>query len=191
MRKFCLRSFLALLLLTPAADAAELRSVVVDKDGGRYSLKSLVWFDADLDSMYATFLDYDYAQRFTSFIVESRNVEPNDEGQPRFYIRNRGCVLFFCKSFERNGHILHEPREYIRSITDPETSDFHLSLESWHFEEEGNGTLVAYVFVFEPKFWIPPLIGPYVLKKKLSDDSGDAIGRMEAIGQEIAQANRQ
>lgn len=181
MRKVCL----CLLLLLPpfAGGAAELRSVTVDRVNHRYVLQSEVWFDTDLDSIYATFLDYDVAWRFTSFIVESHNVAPSENGQRRFYIRNRGCVLFFCKSFERNGHIEHHPREFIRSIADPDNSDFHWSLESWRFTEEGTGTLVAYDFEFEPKFWIPPLIGPYVLKRKLRNDSGDAIHRIEAIAQ--------
>ncbi len=60
-------------------------------------------------------------------------------------------------------------------------SDFHFSLETWQFAAEGTGTLVAYNFEFEPKFWIPPLIGPYVLQRKLRNDSASAIGRIEAI----------
>lgn len=183
MRKF----IFALLLLSHTIGAAELRSVKVDRIDGRYVLQSEVWFDTDLDSIYAVFLDYDVAWRFTSFIVESRNVAPDESGRRRFYIRNRGCVLFFCKSFERNGHVEYQPREFIRSIADPDSSDFHSSLELWRFWEEGAGTLVAYDFEFEPKFWIPPLIGPYVIKRKLRNDSGGAIDRIEAIAQEWPQ----
>ena len=64
---------------------------------------------------------------------------------------------------------------------------FHTSLESWRFEPEGSGTLVAYDFEFEPKFWIPPLIGSYMLQRKLRDDSVRAINRIEAIAQERQQ----
>lgn len=173
-----------LLLWSGIAGAAELRNVEVGRADGRYFLTSEVWFDTDIESIYAVFLDYDYAAKFSSFIVESRNLEADDEGRPGFYIRNHGCVWFYCRGFERRGTIEYEPLKFIRSTADPESSDFHASLESWRFEEDGRGTLVAYDFEFVPKFWIPPLIGPYVLQRKLKRDSVDAINRIEALAQE-------
>lgn len=176
--------FLCLLLLCGGANAVELRSVDVDRRDGRYFLTSNVWFDADVESVYAVFLDYDLSSKFSSFIVESRNLEPSENGQRRFYIRNEGCVWFYCKSFERTGYVEHEPYAFIRSTADPEMSDFHASLESWTFAPEGAGTVVVYTMEFEPKFWIPPLIGPYVLQNKLKNDSIRALHRIEALAQD-------
>ena len=178
-----MRTAFFLLLLYGIADAAELRNVDVDRKDGRYSLTSEVWFDTEVDAIYAVFLNYDLASKFSGFIVESRNLEPTADGQRRFYIRNHGCVWFFCRSFERSGQVEHEPFVYIRSTADAGESDFHFSLESWTFETEGAGTLVVYEFEFEPKFWIPPLIGPYVLRKKLKNDSARALNRIEALAQ--------
>ena len=180
MRRFSL----CLLLLCGGADAVELRNVDVDRKNGRYFLASKVWFDVDVESLYAVFLDYDLSSKFSSFIVESRNLDPGENGQRRFYIRNEGCVWFFCKSFERTGYVEHEPHNFIRSTADAEASDFHASLESWTFEAEGEGTVVEYHFEFEPKFWIPPLIGPYVLQRKLENDSVRALHRIEALAQD-------
>jgi hypothetical protein len=182
-----LRVFIGLLLLCGTLNAAELRSVEVDRVDGRYTLKSQVWFDTDIDSIYAVFLNYDLASQFTSFIVEARNLDPDENGRRRFYIRNQGCVWFYCRSFERAGHVEHEALTYIRSTAEPEQSDFKFSQEEWRFQTDGDGTLVAYDFEFEPKFWIPPLIGPYVLQRKLQRDSADAIYRIEAIAQERQQ----
>jgi hypothetical protein len=179
MRRF----FLCLLFLYGGADAVELRNVDVDRKDGRYFLTSEVWFDAGVASVYAVFLDYDLSSQFSSFIVESRNLEPDENGQRGFYIRNAGCVLFFCKSFERSGSVEHERHRFIRSTADPERSDFHASLESWTFEAEGEGTVVEYHFEFKPKFWNPPLIGPYVMQRKLESDSVRALYRIEALAQ--------
>jgi len=174
-----------LLLLCSSAGAAELRSVEVNRVEGRYKLTSQIWFDTKVDSIYRVFLNYDLASRFTSFIVEARNLEPDANGQRRFYIRNHGCVWFFCRSFERIGHVEHERLLFIRSTADPEDSDFHFSQEEWRFQQEGGGTLVAYDFEFEPKFWIPPLIGPYILQRKLARDSAESINRIEFIALEL------
>jgi hypothetical protein len=37
----------------------------------------------------------------------------------------------------------------------------------------------------EPDFWIPPGIGPYLIKRKFRNNGGDAIDRIEAIAREL------
>jgi hypothetical protein len=178
-----MRMLIVSLLLCVSAQAAELRDVVVDRQDGVYSLESEVWFDSDVASLYAVFLNYDLAQEFSGFVVESRNLDPDEDGQRRFYIRNHGCVWFVCRSFERTGVVEHEPHIYINSTADAESSDFHLSRETWTFAPEDEGTVVIYEFTFKPKFWLPPLIGPYVLQRKLENDAGRALNRIEALAQ--------
>ena len=172
---------MVLILLGGAAQAADLREVSMDKQDGVYSLRSVVWFGVRREPLFAVFLNYDLAEKFSSFVAESRNLEPNANGQRRFYIRNEGCVWFFCHSFERTGVIEHTPYRTIFSTADAAVSDFESSVESWTFSSEGDGTLVVYTFDFVPKFWIPPLIGPYVLQRKLEQDSIRALNRIEAI----------
>lgn len=177
-------SLLSVLLLCGAAQAADLREVVMDKEDGVYLLRSTVWFDAGQQSLFAVFLNYDLAEKYSGFVIESRNLDPSDDGRRRFYIRNQGCVWFFCKSFERTGVIEQQPFAKIVSTADATQSDFESSVETWTLEEEGDGTLVVYTFEFEPKFWIPPLIGPYVLQRKLERDSLQALTRIESIARE-------
>lgn len=182
-----IRAVFLCLFLCATADAVELRSVVVEREEDIYWLESEVWFDADTAALYAVFLNYDLTHEFTSFVVESRNLEPAEDGRRRFYIRNKGCVWFVCRSFERTGHVEHVPNEYIQSTADAEISDFHISIESWQFKPEDEGTVVVYKFKFDPKFWLPPVIGPYVLQRKLELDSDHALSRIEQLAQDNAQ----
>ncbi len=175
------------LLSSQAADAADLREIEVERADGIYKLQSVVWFDAGIDTVYDVFLDWDLSEQFSSVVVEARNLGSDAGGDRGFYTRNRACVLFYCKSVERIGRVEHEPAIYIKAITDPERSDFHLSNETWEFVEEGDGTLIRYQLEMRPKFWIPPVIGPYVLKKKMREDGADALDRIEAIAQDKEQ----
>ncbi|MEM8681802.1 MAG: SRPBCC family protein [Pseudomonadota bacterium] len=179
------RLLLFSLLLTSAADAADLRSVSVEKDGGRYIMSSEVWFDASIEQVYAVLLDWDLSTEFSSVIVESRNLAPDDEGRPQYYSRTEACVVFFCMSAERSGVVEYERYAYIRSEVYPEQSDFHISDELWTFREEDGGTVVVYDLEFQPKFFVPPLIGPWMIKRKLREGGGDAIERIEAIAQDV------
>ncbi len=176
-----------LLVLSVPLHAAELRSITVEHAQGVYTMRSEVWFDAGIEPVYEVFSRWDYSSEFSSAVVDARDIEPDGLGRPQFYVRNRGCVLFFCKSFERRGYVESHPTEELKAFTDPETSDFHISDEVWTFVEGDGGTIVTYDLRMKPKFWIPPGIGPYMLKRKLKKDGGRAIDRIEAIAQRVAQ----
>lgn len=176
-------TMLALLVSAAPAGAAEMRSVEVDYTDGFYTMKSEVWFDASVDQVFEVFRQWDLSTEFSSTIVEARDVEADELGRPQYYIKHKGCVLFFCLSFERNGHVEQQINEELRAFADPERSDFEKADETWTFAAEDGGTVVAYHLNMKPKFWVPPGIGPYFIKRKLKNDGGDAIDRIEVIAQ--------
>ena len=177
---------LAVLTLGQGASAAEILSINVDANDGIYTMNSKVWFDANIDQIYEVYRSWNYSEKFSSTIVEAHDLEPDELGRARFYIRNRGCVLFFCQSFERQGYVETEPKVVLRAFANPDASDFLLSNESWTFDERDGGTVVTYAMAMKPKFWIPPGIGPYLIKRKLRNNGGDAVDRIELIAQGIA-----
>ncbi len=172
-------------LLAPAAHAADILSIEVESEKGTYTLTSKVWFDASVKQVYEVYRHWEYSTRFSSAIVEARDLGPDEQGRAQFYIRNKGCVLFFCKSFERQGYIEAEPHSILRAHANPETSDFHSSDESWQFASWNGGTVVTYGLSMRPKFWIPPGIGPFLIKRKLKRNGGQAVDRIEIIAQGI------
>jgi hypothetical protein len=179
------RHLLLVIAFTSTTNAAEMLSIDVEHNKGTYTMNSVVWFDATVEQVYEVFRYWDNSTKFSSAIVESRDVEPDEQGRPQFYVRNKGCVLFFCTSFERRGYAEVELNTVIRAFVDPETSDFHLSNESWQFAERDGGTVVIYDLEMRPKFWIPPAIGPYLIKRKLRNNGSRAIDRIELIAQGV------
>ena len=182
---FLRRTGAACLVLCAAlqAHAADLRDVSVRYEGDRYHLVSKAWFDASRAALFRVLTDYDLFDEFTSAFVETRNLEPDEHGRPRFYTRMEGCVLLFCKSMRRNGYLLLQPLREIVAIAYPEDSDFRFSRERWRLEPEGEGTLMIYEFEMEPAFWVPPVIGPFVIKRTLREGGIDAVDRIEALAQ--------
>jgi len=169
------------LLLSAFSQAAELRDVAVEREDDRYQLNSTTWFDVSPQELYDVLTNYELFSKFTSAIVESRNVDADDEGRPQFYARMEGCVLVWCKSFVRHGHLLLDPLTEIVAISDPERSDFKLSREEWQLVPEGEGTLMIYQFEMIPDFWVPPIIGPYYIKRALRSGGNTAVNRIEAL----------
>jgi hypothetical protein len=128
-------------------------------------------------------IDYDLFVKFSSYFIESRNLPPTAEGNPRFYTLTEACVLWFCKSFNRTGHLVFGASLDIDAIVDPEVSDFEYSHETWRLVEEGGGTLMTYTFDMNPRFWVPPIVGPFFMKRALLKSGEDAITRIEAVAQ--------
>ena len=127
-----LAAVFAALLVSAPLTAADLRDVAVEKEKSRYKLRSETYFDADRESLYRVLTDYDQFGKISSTFVEARNMEPDDQGRPRFYTRMEGCVLLFCKSYIRSGHLVLTPMSDIVAIVDPELSNFKFARERWH-----------------------------------------------------------
>ena len=179
---------LAAISMAGTAAAAELRDIDVQHSKGRYTVHSVVWFDATVEQVFEVFRQWDLSTKFSSAIVESRDIEADEYGRPQYFVRNQGCLLFFCKSFVRQGYVELEVNQELRAYADPEISDFRLSNETWTFAREGGGTTVSYHLQMEPKFWVPPGIGPFLIKRKFRNNGGEAIDRIEAIAQDIPTA---
>ncbi|MCB1845605.1 MAG: hypothetical protein KDI09_21725 [Halioglobus sp.] len=165
------------------AFAADLQTVSVEYKNDRYRLESKAWFDVPRADLYRVLTDYDLFEKFTSAFAESRNLPADAAGRPRFFTRMEGCVLMFCKSMRRSGHLVLTPPSEIIAIAHRDSSDFSFSRERWVLEEDGEGTLMTYYFEMEPAFWVPPVVGPYVIKRTLRAGGIDAVDRIEAVAQ--------
>ena len=170
-----------LLLQGLTAVAAELRDVVVKKEGDRYHLTSTTYFEATQSQLYNTLIDFDKYPLFSSAFVEAENREPDEQGRPQFYTRMEGCAMLFCKTYIRVGYLELQPKFDIVAMVDPEESNFAYSRERWQLIPEGEGTLMIYDFEMEPGFWVPPIIGPYVIKRALRSGGSNAVNRIEAV----------
>jgi len=169
--------------------AADLEEVVVERVDGRYELRSETVFDAGPDDLYRVLTDYDQFVKFTSAFTVSKNLPPDDEGRPRFYNEMEGCVLFFCVTFKRHGHLELTPQHHIRAVVDPATSDFEFSQEEWSLTTEGGRTRMVYTFSMEPSFWVPPVIGPFYIRRALRSGAVRAVDGIEALAQGREPAN--
>jgi len=170
-----------LLLHFAPANGAELREVSVEKIGDRYHLSSTTYFKASQSQLYKALTDFDKYPLFSTAFVEAENREPDEQGRPGFYTKMEGCALLFCKAYVRVGYLELQPEHDIIAMIDPEQSNFAYSRERWQLIPDGEGTIMIYDFEMEPAFWVPPLIGPYVIKRALRASGAAAVGRIEAV----------
>jgi hypothetical protein len=183
------------LLLAAAAAAAPVCAAVLNdleitRDSARYELTADVLMDATPEAIFQVLTDYDRFDRISSIYKESSYLEPAEDGTPLVYTRVEGCLLFFCMNMRRVERLETRWPQWIRTTALPEQSDFHFSQSEWVLVPEGDGTRVSYRLEMEPDFRVPPVIGPWVLKRRLLSGGARAVERIERLAQELhAEAN--
>ena len=77
--------------------AAEITSIEVERADGRVFVDADMTIAAPRADVFAALADYDHFHELSSRYLESRYLEPAEDGTPRIYTKVKGCVLFFCR----------------------------------------------------------------------------------------------
>jgi hypothetical protein len=177
------RLALALCLFWPGAgQSGEVRQGEVDHDAGRYVLRLIMDVDADSKAVYGIVTDFDRMHRISAALSESHRMEPPGASRDRRKLVVKTCILFFCLRAVLVEDIEYAGAEIIRTTVVPALSDFRSGRMEWQVSPVGSGrTRIRLFCEIEPDFWIPPLIGPWVIKRKMLDEARETVNRIEAL----------
>jgi hypothetical protein len=174
---------LASIAAAALAAAATIDDLAVERERGRYFLEAEAWLAATPESIYAVITDFDdnAYSRISRAYKESRYLEPAADGTPLVYTRMEGCALWHCMSLERTERLETDAPRWIKSTTLPEGSNFKFSTSEWLLERNGDNTKMTYRLEMEPDFFVPPVVGPWYLKRTLSQGGLRAVTRIERL----------
>jgi hypothetical protein len=173
---------LLLALAIPSVFAAEFVESDVSHDDGRYQLHFEVWLNAEATQVRRRLTNYDHLDRLSTVVVASRRLPDGANGALRVHQALQACVLFLCRSAQRVLEVETTDNGDILTHTDPGASDFRHGEEIWQILAEGHGTRLRYRASLTPNFFIPPLIGPWLLKSRLREELETIVLRLEAPG---------
>jgi hypothetical protein len=157
-------AMLALGLWAPAAVAGTIERLETTHANGRYTVSFEVVLDAPRDRVWQIMTDYERLPRVSKIIVESRILKQENAHRHRVGVTLEACVLIFCKTVKRVVDIEARPQTEIVVTDDPAFSNFSYAVERWRVAAEGSRTRLNYTAEVVPDFFIPPLIGPPVVK---------------------------
>jgi hypothetical protein len=93
----------------------------------------------------------------------------------------RACVLFLCKTVRRVQDVALQPNGDITASAVPALSDFSRAEEHWRIIPQGSGTRIHYDAQLVPDFFVPPMLGPWLLKRAIRRDLLGAAARIESL----------
>jgi len=175
---------LLLLLSVKSVFASEVLSLEVSSHDDQYVLESENYLQASVSSVFQVLTDYDNYTRLSNVYQESRQLGPGPDGAPRVYTLARGCIVLVCRSVEKVERLDVEVNRRILATVIPELSNLEQGETEWVLSPDGTGTRLTYRMQFVPKFWIPPLIGPPIMRHVLARSGADDLQKLENLARE-------
>lgn len=166
-------------LWAAAADAAELLEFEFERTGSRYTVRSESYIDVPPQGVFNVLSDYENFHRISSLVVESRDLGVGPDGEHLVFTKNSGCLAFFCRSVSKVERLEAQAPSEITTTVIPERSDVSYSRSHWLLKREGRGTRLSYSVETEINFWVPPMIGNYLLSRWLEKGGKKALVSIE------------
>lgn len=177
----CIAGGLLLGLLPPLAHAADLAGLQVTETDGVYSISLVMQLQAPAQQVHRVLTDYARIYRLNPAIVESEILPAPDDGVVRVRTRLRDCVAFFCREIDQVEDVRELGTGELQATTVPALSSFRSGAASWEVLGQGDHSQVSYQAEMEPDFYIPPLVGTFVVKQKLRQNTLASLARIECI----------
>ena len=166
-----------LLCFAIRTQAAQVSGVQVSRDGERFLIGMHISVDAPAAAVFRALQDYAAMARYNPDLLSAR-VEPTARPhRVRLFTTIHTCVLFYCKT-------MHQ--EQIMTATsrpDGGTLEADLVAHGGDFRG-GHGlwivgpcpgdramTCVDVQIELVPAFWVPPVIGPWVIRRKMVEEA--------------------
>lgn len=176
------------LLICLDTRAYELQDIRVTREASRYRVHMDVSLDVPAASTYAAFADVRRLPQINPAVREVRVVRELSAGARRVYTRVRMCVSLFCRHIEQVQDMRFEASSaggHVRAQVISELSDLRYGLAEWTLRACADRTCLRFDAEVEPDFWVPPLIGPWLIQRKLREEAMQTSGGLERLAREL------
>jgi len=162
----------------PGAHASDLL-VTVTETRHEYKLRAVAVLDAPHDYVYRVITDYQHADRINPAITSIEILPTERDDVTRVKNCSEHRVGPFTFDIEWVGDILETGHRRVDITTVPELSSFESGSAVWEMRPDGDRTWVRHESTMKPKFSILPLIGDYLVKKRVEEATRDIFHRVE------------
>lgn len=170
------------------ANSADFKSLEVTYESGIYRVETDVELDADIHSVRKVITDFNHLHWISGAIRKSQRLDSPAPDIVAVYTLSKVCFLIFCRNIEQIQHVDMGDSNRIVATALPEYSNVKQSVAIWKLIElPDNRTQLQWSLLFEPDFFVPPLIGPAAIKSGLREEGQDTVRGIEKLARERMQ----
>lgn len=167
-----------------AGGAAEILVNDVQYQEGVYRVRFAVLVQAQPHTVRALMIDYARLSRLSKVVTGAEVTQRFADGRQRLRLDLRACVWFFCKQLRKVEDVATLANGDIVTVALPTQSDFQYAVERWRIAGDGTDsrrTRIDYESEMIPSFFVPPLIGPALIKRALRRELIHSLETLEQL----------
>lgn len=163
------------------AAAGQVYTALVTHQSGSYFVEVDALIHAPEPVVRRLLTDYEHLSRVNPAIESSEILLERKAGDYRVRTVTKACVWFYCKRIRQVQDVIESQDGSITATVIPELSDFQHGYARVNVWREPTGTRVLIRSEVRPDFWIPPIIGPWLIKRKLRSEALETVHNLEQV----------
>lgn len=172
-------------LVARSAVAADIESIDFRYADHRYRYRYVAHVLAPVAAVRRVMTDYERLSRVNDDIVVSRVLARFGDGQIKRQMLLKHCVLLFCFDLDLVEHLETRDDGTIVATIAPDEGNIHRGHTEMKIEGLPDGsTRITATAEQEPAFFIPPLLGPLLMKRSFLRETVETARRIEALARE-------
>ncbi len=168
-------------LYVPPVHAVKVYAAAADQQGAAYRVDVDALVSVSEPRVRELLTDYNHLGRINPDIRVSEILLTRGPGDYRVRTVTEVCVWFYCKRIHQVQDVIEAHDGSVTATVLPEQSDFRYGYARLHLWQVQGGTRVLIHGELEPDFWIPPVIGPWLVKRKLLSEALDTLQKLEQV----------
>lgn len=165
------------------ASAGEVYVASATHESGSYLVEVDVLVAVPETRVRELLTDYNNLGRVNPAIQVSEVLMTRAVGDYRVRTVTEACVWFYCKRIHQIQDVIEGLDGSVTATVLPSQSDFRYGYARLNLWSEPAGTRVLIRSEVEPAFWIPPVIGPWLIKRKLRSEALETVFNLERVAQ--------
>ncbi|QBQ56265.1 SRPBCC family protein [Nitrosococcus wardiae] len=158
---------------------AAVQNLEVLRHHSGYVVSGQVRLQAPLETVRARLLDFNHMDRLHRSIQVSELQCSFPDGRHRVRVQVQFGILWFWFTLQSIQDFTWNERT-IQAVMLPEKSDFTHGEIHWDLTPDKGDTQLQFRAELIPTFWVPPVIGPYLLKRILPEKAREIVQNLES-----------
>jgi len=172
------------LLCSAPAAAGTIHNAAVTYQSGSFIVEVDALLDVAESRARAVLTDYQHLERLIPAVERSEILNTREPGNYRLRSVTQTCLWFYCKRLTRVQDLVEAHDGSISAIVVPEQSDFSYGTMHLNLWQEVAGTRILVRSEAAPDVWIPPLLGPWLIKRALRAEAVQTVYNLERMAAE-------
>lgn len=160
-------------------------TATVERADDGFAIQFSVDIDAPLAGVRELIGDIRNLAKLSPSTVSSETLQPgtslNDESSTWVQVVLRPCVLVFCKTLNKVSRVVPVTDDFTRYEVIRQHSSFDVADEQLRLEDRSGITRMTYQARLVPDFFVPPVIGAWLVRRVIVSEMTEAAQRAEQM----------